>query len=74
MLPQVMCRHVVLCRVIHVLGQRLKAIMVPYFTYIMEFLLTMLGSRRSVFHQLPLLFPNPTFSAPDKAGRAPRLY
>jgi U3 small nucleolar RNA-associated protein 10 len=65
----VMCRQVVLCRVIEALGQRLKAIMVPYFSYVMGFLLLIISSRRAVFHPLPLLFSAPTVSAPEKAGK-----
>jgi len=66
----VMCRHVVLCRVVDVLGQRLKAIMVPYFSYVMEFLLLILSSRRSVFVPLPLLFSAAaSSSAPEKSAK-----
>lgn len=65
----VMCRQVVLCRVIEALGQRLKAIMVPYFSYVMQFLLLMLSSRRALFHPLPLLFSASGAAAPEKSGK-----
>lgn len=69
-LLRVMCRQVVLCRVIDVLGVRLKAIMVPYFTYVMEFLLVVLAQRRALFHALPLLFSEASAAAPDKPASA----
>jgi len=65
----VMCRHVVLCRVIDVLGQRLKAIMVPYFSYVIEFLIVMLSSRRALFRPLPLLFSSESSAAPEKSAK-----
>jgi U3 small nucleolar RNA-associated protein 10 len=64
----VMCRYVVLCRVVDVLGLRLKAIMVPYFSYVMDFLLLVLSARRTLFVPLPRLFSSSP-SAPEKSAK-----
>ena len=64
----VMCRYVVLCRVVDVLGLRLKAIMVPYFSYVMDFLLFVLSARRTLFVPLPRFFSSSP-SAPEKSAK-----
>jgi len=63
---RIMCRFVILCRVLNVLGRRLKAIMVPYFSYVMDFLLTILKSRRALFYALPRLFAVAEDARPTK--------
>eukprot|EP00960_Hanusia_phi_P017788 524063-Hanusia_phi.AAC.2 len=66
---QRMSRLVTLSRVVNRLGERLKGIMVPYFSYLLQLFLSILSDRSTLFKSLPTSAQTPSSTKKRKRDK-----